>query len=192
MHFSDELQIIWLTPLRTGTRSTIYLLKEIGFEIGMHELEIPNDKKNYTIICNVRNPYSRLVSIFFLQSLHLKDFKRDFNSWVFNSFEDKHFLENYQIEFHKFLSKVDIYIKIEKFIDSICSLPFINPNKSIIEKTIQENIITNHYENEFSQFVNRKDWKEYYNEDTANFVFNKLENQFKLFEYEKNSWNGTS
>ena len=191
MHFSDQLQTIWLTPQRAGTRSTIYLMKELGFTIGAHDLEIPKNRKHFTVICNIRNPYSRLVSIFFLQSLHLKNFNRDFPNWVFDSFQDKYFLQNYQIEFDKFLEKVDFYVRIEEFLDSILALPIINPTDVNIKQTIEENIITNHYINEFSEFTHRKNWTEFYDYKLANFVYEKLENQFKLFNYEKNSWYGT-
>lgn len=191
MHLSDELEVIWLTPQRTGTRSTIYLLKELHFQIGAHNWEIPKEKSHYKIVCNVRNPYSRLTSIFFLQSLHLKNFDRDFKTWVFSSFEDKYFFQNYQINFHENLPPVDFYVKIENFIDSIFLLSFINFDDSTIKKTLEENILTNHYKDEFSEFITRKDWKQYYDEELASFVYEKLKIQFDMFKYEKNSWYGT-
>ena len=38
----------------------------------------------------------------------------------------------------------------------------------------------------------RKNWKEFYYEDLANFVHDNFKEQFQLFDYHKDSWkNGT-
>jgi hypothetical protein len=54
--------------------------------------------------------------------------------------------------------------------------------------------LKNRFKNEF-KFIEtdgRKSWFDFYNQKLADLVFNKLEEQFNLFGYDRNSWkNGT-
>ena len=192
MHYSDELRVIWFTPERNGTRSTIYLIKSLGFKIGSHEMVYPENKKDYSFICNIRNPYSRLVSLYFLESNQINDFERDFSRWVQNSIVNSGFILGFQLYYHRKLPVNTKFIRVENFIQDIKNLEFINFNNFEIKKVFKENIEYNHYKDEFNSKKERKSWNHYYNQQLADFVYGKLEEQFLYFGYDKNSWiNGT-
>ena len=83
MNYSDVLKVNWITPRRTATRSCSEVQKFYNFDIiGSHEFNSYNQRKDYTLILNIRNPYSRLVSIFNLWKIHYPDKTIDFNVWI--------------------------------------------------------------------------------------------------------------
>ncbi len=77
MHISEKHKVYWFTPQRTGTRSTKELLRVMGFQTFDHHFTFDSNKKDYFFVSNVRNPYSRLVSLFYLYSHHLNDFQKN-------------------------------------------------------------------------------------------------------------------
>ena len=85
MHCSEKYKVYWFTPSRTGTRSTQQFLKALGFKTKDHHFDFDLNKKDYFFVSNIRNPYSRLVSLFYLNSHHLKVFSRDYKRWVFDT-----------------------------------------------------------------------------------------------------------
>lgn len=96
MNVSHEHKVIWWAPERTGTMVTHSILKNHNFFVD----DIPmsahchsydnNVLEGYTIICNMRNPYDRMVSIFinYSRGNHLLKkklrvvFKEKFNEWI--------------------------------------------------------------------------------------------------------------
>ena len=83
-NISKKLNLIWLAPSRTATRTLYKLLKNFDFKIHTdyekitkdeiivpltpgadytHDFDILPKDKNLKIICSVKNPYSRLIGI---------------------------------------------------------------------------------------------------------------------------------
>lgn len=82
MNISHEHKIIWWAPERCGTKATAHIFNKLGFEYFVdetenrkqitnggsyyqsHSLKYPEKYKDYKIICSIRNPYDRMLSIF--------------------------------------------------------------------------------------------------------------------------------
>ena len=48
MNYSDKYKVIWLTPMRTATRSCAEIQKKLGFDrSAVHGINIPKDKEDY-------------------------------------------------------------------------------------------------------------------------------------------------
>ncbi len=199
MNYSDDLKVVWLTPMRTGTRASGYLMGKLNFkltqitnDVPVHSFGIPEGKEDYYLVCNIRNPYSRLVSLFYMYMDSVNNFHLSFDKWVKGNFIHKE--EEYNIFMSVRLKKlnkpVDKFIRIEKFEEDILSLPFIKNNietlKEVIKTNISENIFSSEYENKMGE--KRKPWKSFYNQERADILYTKLKCEFDFFNYDKNSW----
>jgi hypothetical protein len=196
MNWSDELKVIWLLPMRTGARSVGQILLKLGFQSSIkdtfpdHALLFPESMSEYQVICNVRNPYSRIVSLYFLTQNNLrKEFT--FQYFVENIFEILKGKNTFGIYVNLIRNKKipDKIIRFENFIEDIMSLDLIQLKYHDLEKTINDHIIFNNFLTEHSE-VKKKftSWKEMYNEELAEIVYNSMEEDFINFNYEKNSW----
>ena len=54
-----------------------------------------------------------------------------------------------------------------------------------MEETFNNQILHNGYLNEYNTII---PWQSFYNEEIADLVYSKTENQFKLYNYNKNYW----
>lgn len=200
MTYSDEYKVCWFTPQRTATRTTHELLKVCGFKaLGAHSFFLPKERSDYMLISNIRNPYSRMVSLFFLYSLHKKNFDFIFKNWCEYALSDSKFDNDYQLRYDITMRRAgrnfDRFIKVENYDKDLEKLEFIDLTKPEIQDVWQNVILKNGYTHEFKmiQTEERKSWFDFYDEEIANLVYEKLEEQFNLFGYNKNSWiNGTS
>ena len=194
MHFSEKYKVYWFTPQRTGTRSTKQLLSALGFFTQDHHFTFDVNKKDYTFVSNVRNPYSRMVSLFHLNSHHLKNFNREFKTWVFGTIKNFSFNDKYQLHYHRNFPLIgrnfDKFIRQEHLQGDLKKLSFIDLNIPEINQAFENNIIHNGYSKEFEGEIGekRKPWKEFYDEETAMKVFEEMKEQFELFGYRKESW----
>ena len=199
MTYSDDYRVCWFTAQRTATRSTHALLKKLGFNnLDTHDFNLPSERKEYTLISNIRNPYSRMVSLFFLYSHHKNNFKLDFKNWCEFVLNNEEFNFGYQLRYDLKIKSVgrsfDKFVRVENYIEDLKSLSFINLSNPEIQEVWDNFIIQNSYTHEF-KFIetdSRKSWFDFYNQKLADLVFSNLEEQFNLFEYDRNSWkNGT-
>ena len=201
MNYNDNLKVVWITPMRTGTRSSGAIMHKLNFksEINnihqketVHGIDIPEGKEDYKLIVNIRNPYSRMVSLYYLHMYNSKQFNQVFDRWVKSNLSFSDYNKNFFIlESLKQLPKLpDFYIRMENFEDDIKSLWFVKENFDLLEQTINDNIEKNRYLTEFEEygFTKKNSWKEYYNEEIAEIVFLKLKGEFDFFNYDKNSW----
>ena len=98
MNVSHKYKVIWWAPERTASKLLTQIFKHFEFEypenkkrnhkLGepyhSHEIGIPEGCENYEIICSVRNPYDRVLSLFKnftsvgLNALYTRDRKDDF------------------------------------------------------------------------------------------------------------------
>lgn len=198
MSYSDKFKVVWLNPMRTATRSCGIIQRELGFEdTSTHSFIVPEDKINYHFIVNIRNPYSRLVSLYKLNRIwEKKEFnKEDFKGWVDFVFDDKLINKNISTVYLDYLinglpKKPETYVRVESLIDDLKSLWFIQENFNLIEQVFKDQIVKNNYKMEYEVSIM---WKEFYNQELADFVYLKTKPQFDMFNYEKDSWKyGTS
>jgi len=127
MTYSDEYKVCWFTPQRTATRTTHTLLKTLGFlSIGTHSFRLPPERFDYRLISNIRNPYSRMVSLFFLYSLHKVNYKLNFELWCEYALNDQQFENDYQVRYDLKIKSVgrdfDKFIRVETYAEDIKSL----------------------------------------------------------------------
>jgi hypothetical protein len=188
MNYSDVLKVNWITPIRTGTRSCSEIQKFYNFDIiGSHEFNSYNQRKDYTLILNIRNPYSRLVSIFNLWKIHYPDKTIDFNVWIKSALDDLHKNVNYyQIFLDKIVNQLpkipDYYLRTEFLEQDLKKLWFIDNESIEVIKIIEDNIKKNNY------LSSDTSWQSFYNQELADFVYSRTQEQFELFGYNKNYW----
>jgi hypothetical protein len=192
MNYSDKHKILWATPQRTATRSCIPIQKYFNFDVSSnHGLIIPDDKKDYFFIFNTRNPYNRLISIYHLFCIQFNLIPNNFNEWVREKLyeEIKYPVQtlNYQIFLKNKITKTpDLIIRLENLYSDILKIPIFTNNSDELFDIMNKNILTNHYS---SKYI----YKEYYDQDLADYVYSYLEEDFVYFNYNKDSWkNGTS
>ena len=199
MPHSDELKVFWFTPMRAATRSCINIQTYFNFlDISTHQFfdgKLPHD---YFFISNVRNPYSRLVSIYKLFCFGFKLEPTNFRNWVIKKLKEEVETPSQTLDYQINLSSIysrynripDYLIKVESIENDIRNLWFVkNSMSEELETIIQESILKNQYVNEFGEGDH---WQEYYNESLSNYVYSYLEKDFLLLGYDKNSWkNGT-
>jgi hypothetical protein len=192
MNYSDKHKILWATPIRTATRSCIPIQKYFDFDVsGNHGLIIPDDKKDYFFIFNTRNPYTRLISIYYLFCIHFNLIPNNFNEWVREKLyeEIKYPVQtlNYQIFLKNKITKVpNLIIRLENLYSDILKIPIFTDNSDELFDIINNNILKNGHSSGY-------DYRKYYDQDLADYVYSYLEEDFVYFGYNKNSWkDGTS
>lgn len=194
MNWSDQHRVLWYTPIRTATRSVGYIMTHNNFECDLdgrvpnHAHFIPKGKEDYYYIANVRNPYTRLVSIYYLLNLHqLKDFNTNFETWLTRVIAIPNF-----IQYNAFCisdctrKKPNKLIRVENLKEDILSLFFLNPDDESLQEIIKEKIEKNVFEKDFD--FPKKYWKDFYNQKIANVVYSICQRDFINFGYDKNSW----
>ena len=191
MNYSDKYKVLWATPIRTATRSCKPIQKYFEFDvIGEHGLEIPKGKEDYFFVLNTRNPYIRMISIYHLFCIHSNSIPNDFNSWIRQKlYEEKKFpgkTLDYEYLIKKRITKTpDLLIRVESLYSDILKLPFFMDNSDELFDIVNDNILNNGYSSGY-------DYKEYYDQDLADYVYSYLEEDFVYFNYNKDSWkNGT-
>jgi hypothetical protein len=202
MNYNDELKVVWITPMRTGTRSSGAIMSKLNFKSEnnntpqketVHGIGIPEGKEDYKLIVNIRNPYSRMVSLYYLYLHNSNQFNQSFDRWVKSNLSFSDYNKNFFIlESLKKLPKLpDLYVRMENFKNDINSLWFVKQNFDFLEQTLKNNIENNLYDSDEFQsngFIKKESWKEYYNEEISEFVYKKMKNEFDFFNYDKNSW----
>ena len=198
MSYSDKFKVVWLNPMRIGTRSCISIQKRLGFEeCGSHNFIIPKEREGYQIVINIRNPYSRIVSLYKLNRIweHREFNIKDFEPWVRDALDDAKIRLNIStihldLLINQLPKKPDLYVKIERFDEDLKKLWFIQDNLDLLKSDFEIQINENQYINEYNSNI---PWQNFYNLELANFVYEKTQKQFNMFNYEKDSWKyGTS
>lgn len=157
-----------------------------------HEIKIPDGKESYFVVMNIRNPYSRLVSLYNMFRFSQKNMNYEFETWIKNDhyllMDNVHdtFLSN---RIKKLKTKPSVFIRMENFVEDILSLDFIRDNYELLKEDIEENILKNRYVNDYvPPGSQKKFWKEYYTDELAEMVQYKMKNEFEYLNYNLNSW----
>lgn len=180
--------------MRAATRSAGFIMWYYNFEsdhdgrVPNHSRFIPKGKEDYYYIVNVRNPYSRLVSLYYLLNLHhQKKFDFSFENWIDKMYETSILVEMNSLCISDCVQKKpDKLIRVENIDDDIKSLFFLDLKDKSLQEIIEQKIKKNLFENEFD--FPKKNWKDYYDQRLADRVYSICEKDFINFEYDKNSW----
>ena len=133
MNYNDELKVVWITPMRTGTRSSGAIMYKLNFKSEnnnihqkeiVHGIGIPEGKEDYKLIVNIRNPYSRMVSLYYLYLHNSNQFNQSFDRWVKSSLSFSDYNKNLFIfeSLKKLLKLPDLYVRMENFKNDINSM----------------------------------------------------------------------
>lgn len=202
MNISKEHKVIWWAPERTATEVIGIIFSKLGFDFNRdgemvvnvesdltlsHDEGILENDLDYRIICNVRNPYDRIFSIFMnfdiLKMLPpTKEIKPKlipyFHKWVKSYFEK-----------NKLMVKINDYGKVNITSESLKKFTFRNrlPDYFIRVENLVEDLegldfVKNSSEWKNGDFINllnnnpyRKtpyyDYKEFYDLETAKLIY---------------------
>lgn len=211
MNTSDKFKFIWWGTAGCGSRATATSLTELGADDLYNNVEkmynnqggsfthhhgFPKGKEDWPVICNVRNPYSLVVSGYLdiLTEYKQKGKSLDFKDYLINHYfqeeslhrEDPFFLNKWKT-FHK---EPEYIIHLETMDDDLRKLPFFNEDGKMNE-VINEFVYHNRYKNEspYDEYEGRfQKYQLYYNQEVADIVYDNMKEYFIKFGYDKDSW----
>jgi hypothetical protein len=184
-NISEKYKFEWIAPERTGSRKVAEVLSYYGFKrdnqpIFMtgsynhgHVVKFNELYSGYKVICNARNPYGRVYSIF-------KNFYKRMSGKSMVEF--KQYLTNELIQgqtLEMVLSpepnrSYDYVVRLEHMVDDLLKLPFIS---DVLTETQLKMICSHGKEIE--------DWREFYDDEMKEIVYNLTKYQFEKWGYEK-------
>lgn len=212
MNISHKLKLIWFAPARTASRALHALLEQYDFvnlvegetadlrvHPHTHECKVPSGLEHYNILLQIRNPYSRVVSLW-----HLDNYNRfrdpsvttgkrcdTLEEFIYTSLLLQHRVNRFD---ELPVAEPKYIISHENFAKDVLKLDFIDFTSKDIAKIYNEKIASNTflYEREVSSTkplnANYAYWQTHYTQELADIVYKASENYFKKFGYKKDSW----
>ena len=215
MNISHKHKTIWWAPEKTGSKVTSHILKNYDFfyyerypnsEIkGLcdpyhsHDIVFPEKYSDYELICNIRNPYDRVLSIFInfstLCMVYTKDkvddYRKKFEIFIKLMFLSPNMSSDVEYEptltnLGRFLKKVNfsnkvpnVFIRMENLENDLKSLDFVK-NTDLWEKS------------DFSGFLGKNEFikkrpfhfSDVYTQTSAKYVYEYFKNHFYLCDYD--------
>ena len=211
MNINHDLKVIWWLPMRTATRSVAEILSYYKFFntieqtplslMSTHAIGIPSGCEDYKIICNIRNPYAKVLSIWHLSSYKQNEvtgkliIERPFSEFVEKSVSS----QNEESQILSQPRKPDLYIRTENLVEDLRKVSFIDFNDPTIQGIIDIWIKRNNYtsegckENQHPDFDLTRDpnkptltdYKRYYTQKELDIVWKLYENVFNEFGYQR-------
>lgn len=200
-HSEQERLAVFLPP-KTGTMHAVFILNHFNFITNYHGKDdgkfilkddylihhhskiIPKGYEDYDVIYTTRNPYERLVSVYYHtkrrseeNSPYVKTYKTYFSNLVNNGWlkvtDDFDFVKT-----PKYL------LRLEHLYEDYIKIPFIRDSKlnqsGILYELCNKKIHVNTQET--------KPIKYYYTQDMADYVYETFKPYFDLTGYDKDSW----
>lgn len=215
MNISHKHKTIWWAPEKTASRVTSHILKNYDFLYSetyekaefknlcdpyhSHEIIFPEEYSDYEVICSMRNPYDRILSIFMnfsrLSLVYTKDnvehYRRRFEIFIKELFLSPNLTQDIPYDskspnLGKYLKKMnfsdkipDVFIKMENLENDLKSVNFIK-NTDLWEKS------------DFSGFLGKNDFIrkrpfnfcDIYTESSAKYVYEYFKSHFYLCDYD--------
>ena len=189
-----KYEFIWIAPERVGSRSAAQIFSFCGFmngekQIGVsssmthtHNSAIPEEFKDYRIICSARNPYSRTLSLFknFTERGE-NGYHKSFRQYVLDltcGKPEEKFINGdstYNIFVNPTLEKQpDYVIRLENFCEDMKKIPFIFNH--LTEKQLE--MLCEHGKE-------IDEWESHYDQEMKDLVYKHLKHQFNMWGYER-------
>jgi hypothetical protein len=188
-----EKCLVWL-PAKTASTHAFSVLKNFGLkahilgvnkilnvknpveDLHTHSCELFPGHENYLLISTARNPYSMFVSYFKFIGAEKQNF--GFYDYLYDSILER---QNNKTKFEERVP--EYFIRQEHIFEDYSKIPFIQNSefyksgklKKLCEKKI------NHYKIEY-------DFRDYYDEMSADLVYYNNSKYFELLGYDKDSW----
>lgn len=184
-NISEKYNFQWIAPERTGSRKiseilTYYDFKKNGNNVNNfgrynynHNVEPNEEGTNYKVICNARNPYGRVYSLFknFYPVISDKS-KEGFRKFLIEDLPKGQMMD--MIINPKSDKPFDYIIRLEYMKEDLMKLPFI---LDVLTESQIDMLLTHGKEID--------NYEDYYDDDMKEIVYNLTEHQFKLWGYEK-------
>ena len=184
-NISEKYKFEWIAPERTGSRKVAEVLNYYGFKrnnqpIFMtvsykygHAVKFNELYSGYKVICNARNPYGRVYSIF----KNFYNMIRDKSIVGFKQYLTNNLIQGQTLKM--VLSpepnrSYDYVVRLEHMVDDLLKLPFIS---DVLTETQLKMICSHGKEIE--------DWREFYDDEMKEIVYNLTKYQFEKWGYEK-------
>jgi len=233
MNYSHKVKSVWWASARCASRSVWKMIepyefkhngmqydydhakyflgksppKDQGFDYS-HNIGIPEGMQDYYLIMNIRNPYSRAVSLWYTEKWYktflgkeLKGPAMPFTDWLkgmkikLNQVITAGVtLDEYEIGLQAKMP--DLFIRYENLSEDIKKVPFLDFNDPVVVERYDTYITKNQYINPYGKGVMKRDetnenftdWRSYYTEEAAELVWKGHQRQFEVFGYDMNSW----
>jgi len=172
MNYSDDLKIVWWGRGACGSGTMYDFLRNHYnlVENGRNSSGIPEGKEDYTVIINVRNPYSWELSTYFDVS--------EGNDMTF-----KDFLEEGGNRCAQQRLDADYFIRCEDMYSEIQKIPIFKE----LPSGAKESLSNPKYQRS-RPFITRTLLRDYWNEDLVKKYSKRYENMFKITGYDMDSW----
>ena len=184
-NISEKYKFEWIAPERTGSRKVAEVLNYYGFKRNNQPIFMTGSYKyghavkfnelysGYKVICNARNPYGRVYSIF----KNFYNMIRDKSIVGFKQYLTNDLIQGQTLKM--VLSpdpnrSYDYVVRLEHMVDDLLKLPFIS---DVLTETQLKMICSHGKEIE--------DWREFYDDEMKEIVYNLTKYQFEKWGYEK-------
>lgn len=211
MNATDKFGFIWWATAGCGSRSTSLCFLGLGVDDMYNYLEnfingqggsfthtqgFPVGKEDWPVVCNIRNPYSLVVSGYLDilkdytdegRHLEYKDYLLYHYFTEENLKHEDPFFFNVWKDFHK---EPDYIIHMETMGEDLRKLPFFTDRKKV-EEVINEFVDNNRFKNgsPHDEYVGQfQKFKRFYNQELADIVYDNMKEYFIKFGYDKDSW----
>ena len=202
--YSEQEKLAVFFPIKTGTIHATFILNHFNFKtntyseedarlildgdycIHHHSQKIPKGYEDYDVIYTTRNPYTRLLSMYFYEKnmterdgLHFKPltFKEYFSNRANSGWM------NIKPGFN-FVKPPKYFLRMEHLYDDYIQIPFIRESKlnesGILYELCEKKMHAKKQE--------AKSLKEYYTQDMVDHVYETFKTYFDLTGYDKDSW----
>ena len=211
MNATEKYKFIWWGTAGCGSRSVSNFFHQMGVDDLYNHVEgfydgrgksfthsqgFPAGKEDWPVICNVRNPYSLLVSSYLDVYTERKEngIELSFEDFLRNQYFTDGNMENVDIfflnEWDGFHKEPEYIIHMETMEEDLRSLPFFNDEYKI-EESLSSVIRINQYKNgsPYDEYLGQlQKYQRFYTQDIADYVYGIMEPYFTKFGYDKDSW----
>lgn len=220
INISHSLGYFVFTPPKTGSMTAARVFNNFDFQSfqisDVNNIQLIRDKfkhshyynsipnyESYKLICTIRNPYSKYVSLFKYLLGPKKKVISTYN-WREEFFE---FLFDFSISYSETLGlrqdyfesnisslgrKIDYAIRLENLFEDYSSIPFIKDSdyfkNGSLMKDLDLKLNSTDGKYDYSLYKIPNKWEDFYDQSTADFVYSKNQSYFDYFGYDKNSW----
>jgi hypothetical protein len=202
--YSEQERLAVFLPPKTGTIHATFILNHFNFKTDTYESDSDDDKLiseedylihhhtkflpkqyvDYDVIYTTRNPYSRLVSMYY-HDKKMTEYKSQYTKTFKQYFSDR---VNYGWDYVKsefnFVKTPKYLLRMEHLYYDYTQIPFIRDSKlnesGILYELCEKKI--------HAKKQDTKTSNEYYTQDMADYVYDSLKPYFDLAGYDKNSW----